>query len=169
MSAAGPRTGTGRDAWKLDALVEETRRLRKAGKRIVITNGCFDLLHVGHVRTLQAARALGDRLVVALNSDASVRGLKGPGRPVVPAEERAEVLAALACVDYVVIFDEPDPLRVVLALKPDVLAKGGDWTLDTIVGRREVEARGGKVVALPEIPGMRTTSLVKRVLRERPR
>jgi rfaE bifunctional protein nucleotidyltransferase chain/domain len=166
MSEREARAETLRGAWEPDALLEEIGRLRKAGKRIVLTNGCFDLLHVGHVRTLQAARRLGDVLVVAINSDASVRGLKGRGRPIVPAGERAEVLAALTCVDYVVTFDEPDPLRVVLALKPDVLAKGGDWTLDTIVGRREVEALGGKVVALPEIAGMRTTSLVQRVLRD---
>jgi len=161
--------GAVRGAWTLEALAEEARRLRATGRRVVLTNGCFDLLHLGHVRTLQAARALGDVLIVALNSDLSVRGLKGPGRPIVPADERAEVLAALACVDYVVTFDEPDPLRVVLAIEPDVLTKGGDWTLDTIIGRREVEAQGGKVVALPEIPGARTTSLVERALRKLPR
>ena len=163
------KAGTVRGAWRLEDLVEEVRRRKAAGDRIVLTNGCFDLLHVGHVRTLEAARRLGDALVVAMNTDASIRSLdKAPGRPIVPEEERAEVLSALGCVDYVVLFDEPDPRRVVLAIEPDVLAKGGDWPLDTIIGREEVEARGGRVVTLPDIPGVRTTRIVERVLVEEP-
>jgi D-beta-D-heptose 7-phosphate kinase/D-beta-D-heptose 1-phosphate adenosyltransferase len=137
---------------------------RQRGERVVFTNGCFDLLHVGHVRSLEEARRLGDRLVVALNRDASVRRLKGPSRPLVPERQRAEVLAALACVDWVVLFGEDTPLRTIVALRPDVLAKGGDWTLDTIVGRREVESWGGRVVRLREVPGVRTTTIVERAL-----
>jgi D-beta-D-heptose 7-phosphate kinase/D-beta-D-heptose 1-phosphate adenosyltransferase len=155
-------------AWKLDALAEEIRRRRERGDRIVLTNGCFDLLHVGHIRTLQAARALGDVLVLALNSDASVRALKGSDRPVIPDLERAEILAALAFIDYVVIFEEGDPRRVVEALRPDVLVKGGDWSPETVIGREEVEARGGRVVVLPDIPGARTSSLIARVRGEEP-
>ncbi|MDP3939079.1 MAG: D-glycero-beta-D-manno-heptose 1-phosphate adenylyltransferase [Deltaproteobacteria bacterium] len=158
------RGATSREgAWPLDALAKEIRRRRSEGARIVLTNGCFDLLHVGHVRTLQAARALGDVLVLALNSDASVRKLKGPDRPVIPEDERAELLSALTCVDYVVVFDEPDPRKVVLALEPEVLVKGGDWTPETVIGREEVEARGGRVVVLPDIPGARTSSLIEKV------
>ncbi len=163
MTPGRSKAGTVRGAWTLEGLAEEIRRLRAAGTRIVLTNGCFDLLHVGHVRTLEAARALGDALVLAINSDDSVRRLKGPDRPIVPAAERAEVLAALSCVDYVVIFDELDPRRVVETLEPDVLVKGGDWRLETIIGREEVEARGGRVVVLPDIPGMRTSRLISRV------
>jgi D-beta-D-heptose 7-phosphate kinase/D-beta-D-heptose 1-phosphate adenosyltransferase len=155
-------------AWELEALAAEIRRRREKGDRVVLTNGCFDLLHVGHIRTLKAARALGDVLVLALNSDASVRTLKGPDRPVIPAEERAEILTSLEFIDYVVIFEELDPRRVVEALEPDVLVKGGDWTPDTVIGRDEVEARGGRVVVLPDIPGARTTSLIARVRDENP-
>ncbi len=136
---------------------------RRRGERVVFTNGCFDLLHVGHVRSLERARALGDRLVVAVNRDASVRAQKGAGRPIVPARQRAEVVAALACVDWVVLFGEPTPLRAIRALHPDILAKGGDWRLDAIVGREEVEAWGGRVVRLREVPGVRTTSLVEAI------
>jgi D-beta-D-heptose 7-phosphate kinase/D-beta-D-heptose 1-phosphate adenosyltransferase len=138
------------------------RRAQRRGERVVFTNGCFDLLHVGHVRSLEQARALGDRLVVALNSDASVRRLKGPERPLVSAAQRAEVLAGLACVDWVLVFSESTPLAAIEALRPDVLAKGGDWSLDTIVGRREVEGWGGCVVRLREVPGVRTTRLIER-------
>ncbi|MFQ5458799.1 MAG: D-glycero-beta-D-manno-heptose 1-phosphate adenylyltransferase [Myxococcota bacterium] len=162
MSKARTRGKTSA-AWERDALAAEIRRRRQKGERVVMTNGCFDLLHVGHIRTLQAARARGDALVLALNSDASVRSLKGPDRPVVPAAERAEILGALEAVDYVVIFEELDPRGVVEALEPDVLVKGGDWTPDTVVGRAEVEARGGRVVVLPDIPGARTTSIIERV------
>jgi rfaE bifunctional protein nucleotidyltransferase chain/domain len=163
MTPGRSTAGTVRGARTLEGLAEEIRGLRAAGTRVVLTNGCFDLLHAGHVRTLEAARALGDVLVIAINSDDSVRRLKGPGRPIVPAAERAEVLAALSCVDYVVIFDELDPRRVVETLEPDVLVKGGDWSLETIIGREEVEGRGGRVVVLPDIPGMRTSDLISRV------
>ncbi len=155
-------------AWKLEALAAEVRRRQQRGERIVLTNGCFDLIHVGHIRTLKAARALGDVLVLALNSDGSARALKGPDRPVIPALERAEILASLEFVDYVVIFDELDPHSVVEALRPEVLVKGGDWTPETIIGREEVEARGGRVVVLPDVPGARTTSLIARVRGEEP-
>ena len=145
----------------LAAIVED---LRRQGKRIVFTNGCFDLMHVGHIRYLQAARELGDVLVVGVNSDASVRSLnKGPGRPIIPEAQRAEVLAALACVDDVVVFDEPDPGALIGALQPDVLVKGGDWAPDRIVGREVVEARGGRVLTIPLVPGVSTSALVERI------
>jgi D-beta-D-heptose 7-phosphate kinase/D-beta-D-heptose 1-phosphate adenosyltransferase len=144
------------------AAAAAVRRAQRRGERVVFTNGCFDLLHVGHVRSLEQARGLGDRLVVALNSDASVRRLKGPDRPLVPARQRAEVVAALACVDWVLVFGEDTPLSAIRALRPDVLAKGGDWALGAIVGRREVESWGGRVVRLREIPGVRTTALLER-------
>lgn len=130
----------------------------------MFTNGCFDLMHIGHTRYLQAAKSLGDVLVVGVNSDASVRGLdKAPDRPIVPQSQRAEVLAALACVDFVVIFDELDPLRLITAVQPDVLVKGGDWTIDRIVGRDIVESRGGVVKTIPLVPGLSTTSLLQRI------
>jgi D-beta-D-heptose 7-phosphate kinase/D-beta-D-heptose 1-phosphate adenosyltransferase len=141
----------------------QLRAARRRGERVVFTNGCFDLLHVGHIRCLEAARRLGDRLVVGVNSDASVRRLKGAGRPVVPAGKRAEVLAALACVDWVVVFGETTPLALIRALRPAVLAKGGDWTLDTIVGRADVEGWGGRVRRLPEVPGVHTSRLLARI------
>jgi D-beta-D-heptose 7-phosphate kinase/D-beta-D-heptose 1-phosphate adenosyltransferase len=137
---------------------------RRDGRRVVFTNGCFDLLHIGHTRYLQQARALGDLLMIAINSDASVSGLKGPERPLVPEQERAEVLAALACVDYVTIFNARDPGDVIAAIQPDVLAKGGDWPVDKIVGREVVQARGGRVVSIPLVPGSSTTALVRRIL-----
>jgi D-beta-D-heptose 7-phosphate kinase/D-beta-D-heptose 1-phosphate adenosyltransferase len=139
------------------------RRAQAEGRRAVFTNGCFDLLHRGHVRYLEDARRLGDLLVVAINSDASVRGLKGPGRPVVPEAERAEVLAALAVVDLVVIFDEADPARVIRALRPDVLVKGGDWSPDRIIGADFVLARGGTVRSLRYVPGISTSGLIRRI------
>ncbi|MDX2251166.1 MAG: D-glycero-beta-D-manno-heptose 1-phosphate adenylyltransferase [Nitrospira sp.] len=140
------------------------KHARAQKKRIVFTNGCFDLMHIGHTRYLQAARALGDLLVVGVNSDASVRSLnKGSDRPIVPETQRAEVLAALGCVDYVVIFSEPDPGALIAALQPDVLVKGGDWAINQIVGRETVEARGGIVTTIPLVPGMSTTSLLQRI------
>ncbi|HEU5395214.1 MAG TPA: D-glycero-beta-D-manno-heptose 1-phosphate adenylyltransferase [Candidatus Methylomirabilis sp.] len=145
------------------AVVAAVRRWQRAGKTVVFTNGCFDLLHLGHVRYLDAARALGDLLVVGLNSDASVRSAKGPGRPIVPAAERAEVLAALGAVDLVVLFDEPDPAALVAALQPDVLVKGADWG-DHIIGREVVEARGGVVTSVPLTPGASTSGLIARIL-----
>ena len=139
------------------------RAAHRRGERVVFTNGCFDLLHVGHVRSLEQARSLGDRLVVAVNGDASVRRLKGEDRPVVPARQRMEVLAALACVDRVFPFHAATPLGAILAVRPDVLAKGGDWALDEIVGRAEVESWGGRVVRLREVPGVRTTRILDRL------
>ena len=139
------------------------RRAQRRGERVVFSNGCFDLLHVGHVRSLEEARSHGDRLVVAINTDRSVRSLKGPGRPVVGERQRAEVLAGLACVDWVVLFGEETPLRVIRALRPDVLAKGGDWKLDQIVGREDVEGWGGRVVRLRQVPGVRTSAVVERM------
>jgi len=137
---------------------------RAQGRRIVFTNGCFDLLHVGHVRYLEAAHDMGDILVVGVNTDASVRTLsKGNGRPIVPQEQRAEVLAALASVDYVVLFDEPDPGKLIADLQPDVLVKGGDWKPEQIVGRESVEARGGIVRTIPLVPDVSTTNLVKKI------
>ncbi len=139
-------------------------RLREAGRTLVFTNGCFDILHVGHVRYLQAARALGDALVVAINSDESTRQLKGPMRPIVPQEERAEMLAGLSCVDYVTVFEELSPRSLIAAVLPDVLVKGGDWALDEIHGREEVEAAGGRVLPLPFVDGKSTTNIVGRIL-----
>jgi rfaE bifunctional protein nucleotidyltransferase chain/domain len=140
-----------------------TARLRAEGKRVVFTNGVFDLLHPGHVRLLQHARRLGDALIVGINSDRSVAANKGPDRPVVPEGERAEVLAALACVDWVVVFDEPTPHALIARLQPDVLVKGADWAEDAIVGRDLVEARGGRVVLVPVERGYSTTAIVERI------
>ncbi len=148
----------------LDQLLSTLSAERAGGKRIVFTNGCFDLMHIGHTRYLQAAKALGDTLVIGVNSDASVRSLdKAPDRPIVPDAQRAEVLAALGCVDYVVIFDESDPLQLITAVQPDILVKGGDWTLDRIVGRDVVEARGGVVKTIPLVSGLSTTGLLQRI------
>jgi D-glycero-beta-D-manno-heptose 1-phosphate adenylyltransferase len=140
-------------------------RLRTAGRKIVFTNGVFDLLHVGHLRYLQHARGLGDALLVGVNSDRSVRLIKGPDRPINSEAERAEVLQALACVDAVVIFDQPTPRALILALQPDVLVKGADWAEDEIVGRDIIEARGGRVVRVAIEPGHSTTTIVARIRR----
>jgi rfaE bifunctional protein nucleotidyltransferase chain/domain len=136
---------------------------RRAGETIVFTNGVFDLLHRGHVEYLEEAAGLGDRLVVGVNADDSVRRLKGAERPWVPEEERAELVGALACVDLVVIFGEDTPERVIREVAPDVLVKGGDWSLDRIVGREFVESRGGRVLAVPVREGHSTTRLVERI------
>ncbi len=137
---------------------------QRKGERVVFTNGCFDLLHIGHIRYLQSARALGDLLVVGVNSDGSVRSLdKGPGRPLTPDHQRMEVLAALTCVDYVVKFEESTPRQIIETLQPDVLVKGGDWTLDQIVGKDIVEKRGGRVQSLPLIPDVSTSLIVRRI------
>ena len=138
-------------------------RLRAARRRLVFTNGCFDILHVGHVRYLQAARALGDALLVAINSDAAVRALKGDARPVMNERERAEMLAALAAVSYVTVFDALSPRALIAELLPDVLVKGGDYGLDEIHGREEVEAAGGRVLALPFVEGASTTDIIERI------
>jgi rfaE bifunctional protein nucleotidyltransferase chain/domain len=143
--------------------IEHVNQLRAAGARIVFTNGVFDLLHPGHVRYLQQARGYGDALIVGLNADASVRRNKGEGRPVNPERERAEVVAALACVDAVVLFDEDTPADIIRAIQPDVLVKGADWAADRIVGRDTVEARGGRVVRVNVEAGYSTTSLIDRV------
>ncbi len=147
----------------LDRLHEALESHREQGKKIVFTNGCFDLLHVGHVRLLQQARSLGDLLVLALNSDGSVRKLKGPSRPVQTQDDRAEILAALACVDYVTFFEEDTPLAVIQRLVPDILVKGGDWAVENIVGRDVVEGAGGRVVTIAYLEGASTTMLINRV------
>jgi len=139
--------------------------LKSQGKRVVFTNGCFDILHVGHIRYLAKARKMGDILIVGLNTDRSVRAIKGEKRPIVSESERAEVLAALAIVDYVVLFDEPDPLRLITALKPDILVKGADWPKDEIVGREVVEKAGGKVTRIPLVPGSSSTNLIEKIIR----
>ncbi len=138
--------------------------LHEAGKTVVFTNGCFDILHIGHARYLQEAKALGDVLIIGLNSDASVRVLgKGDERPITPQQERAEVLAALSCVDFVTIFDEPDPHSLITILKPNVLVKGGDWAPEQIIGREVVESYGGTVQAIPLVPGVSTTRIIERI------
>ena len=147
---------------KAFSLVSE---LKRAGRRVVFTNGCFDLLHPGHTRYLAEARKRGDVLIVALNGDASVRALKGPGRPIFPQEERAELLAALEAVDYVTIFDDLTPQAVIARLLPDVLVKGGDWGPNEIVGRAEVEAAGGQVVSIPVVPGYSTSAIIAAALK----
>ena len=146
-----------------EELIQATAREKRAGRRVVFTNGCFDLLHPGHVRCLAEARALGDVLVVAVNSDRSVRGNKGPERPLVAEQDRAEVLAALAAVDYVTIFDEPTPRELISRVLPSVLVKGADWPLEQVAGREEVEAAGGRVVSIPLASGYSTTNLVQRI------
>jgi rfaE bifunctional protein nucleotidyltransferase chain/domain len=138
-------------------------RAHRGSQRLVFTNGCFDLLHPGHIQTLEAARALGEALIVGLNSDASVRQLKGPGRPILPEQERAELLAALESVDAVVIYNEPTPRETIVALLPDVLVKGGDWAGDKIIGREEVEAAGGQVVSIPVVPTYSTTAILETI------
>lgn len=149
----------------LEELIPAVSARRQMGaQRVVFTNGCFDLLHVGHIRYLAEARNLGDLLVVGLNSDRSVRSLgKGQGRPVIPDVQRAEVLSALACVDFVVPFDEPDPRHLIKTLRPDILVKGGDWTLDRIIGRDIVEANGGMVYSIPLVPDISTTKIIQRI------
>jgi len=145
-------------------LCEILERLKAKGKRVVFTNGCFDLFHAGHLRYLERAKTLGDILIVGVNSDASVQRLKGPRRPVLPLEERMELLSGLECVDYVVSFDEPTPLELITVLKPHILVKGGDWSKETIVGKEVVERLGGEVVALPFIEGNSTSHLIETIL-----
>ena len=149
----------------LTELFIERDGLRRAGRRVVFTNGCFDLLHPGHVRYLQQARALGDALIVAINSDRSVRHVKGEGRPILNEDERAEIISALGCVDYVTIFDDPTPREIIAVLLPDILVKGGDWEPDRIIGRHEVESAGGKVLSLPYVEGSSTTDVIERIIR----
>ena len=147
----------------VDELIVRFDRRKRNGKRVVFTNGCFDLLHPGHIHSLEAARALGDYLIVGINSDETVRILKGPDRPVMPQTERAEILASLECVDAVVIFDELSPQKVVAALLPDVLVKGSDWPGNQIVGREEVEAAGGRVVLIDNLPGYSSTEILEKI------
>jgi len=146
-----------------DELIPLIAREKRNGRRVVFTNGCFDLLHPGHVRCLAEARALGDLLVVAINSDSSVRGNKGPERPLVPQNDRAEVLAALSSVDYVTIFDEPTPRDLIARVLPSVLVKGADWAPNEVVGREQVEAAGGRVISIPLAPGYSTTRLLQKI------
>jgi len=151
----------------LDELLGLRKRLRADGKILVFTNGVFDLLHVGHVRYLAAARALGDTLLVAVNSDNAVKKLKGDDRPIVNEAERAEILAALKQVDYVTVFDDVSPRGLIAELLPDVLVKGGDYGLDEIHGREEVEAAGGKVISLPFVEGLSTSSIIEKMKKSR--
>jgi len=148
----------------VDRLSGELERRRSEGHRVVFTNGCFDLLHAGHVYYLAAARRMGDLLVVGLNSDVSVRCIKGPRRPIIKERQRAEVLAGLGCVDYVVIFSEPEPLNLIRGLKPDVLVKGGDWPEEEIVGADFVKSRGGEVRRVPLVSGASTTAIIQTIV-----
>jgi D-beta-D-heptose 7-phosphate kinase/D-beta-D-heptose 1-phosphate adenosyltransferase len=147
----------------MDQAAAFAARLRASGRRVVFTNGVFDLLHPGHVRYLSAARALGDALIVGVNTDSSVRANKGPARPITPEGERAELLLALGAVDAVSLFDEPTPLRLIGAVQPDVLVKGADWAVDAIVGRDIVETRGGRVIRVDLTPGYSTSALIGKV------
>ena len=139
--------------------------LRVNGKKIVFTNGCFDLLHLGHIRYLEEAKTLGDVLVVGVNSDVSVRKLKGPKRPILPVEERTEILSGLGCVDYITVFDELDPLELITSLQPNVLVKGGDWTKEQTIGREAVERLGGEVVIIPFVRASSTSNLIDTILK----
>lgn len=148
-----------------DPLIRVIQGLKAKGKRIVFTNGCFDLLHAGHIRYLEKARSLGDLLVVGLNSDQSVRTIKGPLRPILQETERAEILSGLWCVDYITLFDEPTPLELITLLQPNVLVKGGDWTKETTVGKEVVEQLGGEVIILPFVEGSSTTNIIDTILK----
>jgi D-beta-D-heptose 7-phosphate kinase/D-beta-D-heptose 1-phosphate adenosyltransferase len=150
----------------IDELIPLLAILRATGKKIVFTNGCFDLIHTGHTRYLAIARSFGDLLVVAVNSNSSVRTIKGENRPINSQQDRSETLAALESVDFVTIFDEPDPYKVISALQPDVLVKGGDWPVEKIIGRDVVEARGGKVVNVPFVKGQSTTGIIERIVKK---
>jgi len=151
---------------KLGELGSIVTKAKSKNKKVVFTNGCFDLLHLGHIHLLREAKKLGDLLIVALNSDSSVRKIKGPNRPIFPAAERAELLASLEMVDYVTVFSQPDPAEVIRALLPNVLVKGGDWTQDQIIGKDTLEGHGGMVVALPYLSGHSTTKIIERIRRE---
>jgi D-beta-D-heptose 7-phosphate kinase/D-beta-D-heptose 1-phosphate adenosyltransferase len=151
---------------KRDDLQRIIGDLKTKGKRIVFTNGCFDLLHIGHIRYLEEARSLGDILVVGVNSNRSVRNLKGPQRPILSEEERAEILSGLECVNYIIIFDEPTPIELISFLQPHILVKGGDWTKESTVGKEVVERSGGEVVILPFVEGSSTSNLIETILRK---
>lgn len=148
-----------------DDLRKIVQDLKAKGKRVVFTNGCFDLLHVGHIRYLEKAKSLGDFLIVGINSDQSVQAIKGPLRPILPADERAEILSGLGCVDYITPFDESTPLELITSLQPHVLVKGGDWTKETTVGKDVVEGSGGEVVMLPFVDGSSTSNLIEMILK----
>ena len=150
-------------ALPLNEMIVRFAKQKRNGKRVVFTNGCFDLLHPGHIHSLEAARNLGEFLIVGINSDESVRTLKGQGRPLIPEQERAEILASLECVDGVVIFDELTPQKIIAGLLPDILVKGSDWPGNQIVGREEVEAAGGKVVLIDNVPGYSTSDIVNKI------
>ena len=150
---------------KREELLRIIKDLKAKGKRIIFTNGCFDLLHVGHIRYLEEAKTLGDILIVGVNSDTSVRKLKGPKRPVLPVEERTEILSGLACVDYITVFDELDPLALITSLQPNVLVKGGDWTKEQTIGKEVVERSGGEVVIIPFVKGASTSSIIETILK----
>lgn len=147
----------------LSELQKEIKTLKAEGKKLVFTNGCFDLLHVGHVRYLSAARKLGDRLLVAVNSDQSVKSVKGPKRPIVPEAERLEVLSALSCIDYLILFSATTPEQLIVALSPDILVKGADWAHKDIVGGDFVERQGGAVIRIDLVEGVSTTSIIERI------
>lgn len=149
---------------ELKALAELVLQHKNEGKKIVFTNGCYDILHIGHIQCFQESKKLGDLLIVAVNSDRSVGVLKGPSRPIVPEEERAELIAAMESVDYVTIFDQEDPLELISAIKPDILVKGGDWSLETIVGRELVESYGGTVMTLPMVTGISTSEIIEKIV-----
>lgn len=148
----------------VEELARVCREARERRQRVVFTNGCFDLLHIGHVRYLEAARGLGDLLIVAINSDRSVNQIKGPLRPIVNEMERCELVAALHCVDYVCLFDTPDPLPVIKSLMPNILVKGADWALGQTVGAEEVAQAGGEIVHIPLVSGASTTKIIERIL-----
>jgi rfaE bifunctional protein nucleotidyltransferase chain/domain len=152
-----------RKAFKLDGLVRIRKQLKRRGRTVVFTNGCFDLLHAGHVRLFREAKKLGDVLIVALNSDASVRRLKGPSRPIFPLRERFEILSAIEDIDYLTAFPEDTPQKTIAALLPDILIKGGDWAADEIVGRAEVEAAGGRVIRVRYLKGHSSSSIIRKI------
>jgi rfaE bifunctional protein nucleotidyltransferase chain/domain len=149
----------------LPEMLRIRRKLKEEGKKVVFTNGCFDLLHGGHVRLFEEAKKQGDVLIVALNDDASVRKIKGAGRPIFPLGERWEILEAIEAIDFLTSFSETTPQRIIAALLPDVLVKGGDWKPDEVVGKKEVEAAGGKVVIIPYLEGHSTSSIIRKIIR----
>jgi rfaE bifunctional protein nucleotidyltransferase chain/domain len=167
MANPGGRKERGRKGkvYSVADLIPIRRALKRRGKTVVFTNGCFDLLHAGHIRLFRKARELGDVLIVALNEDRSVRNIKGPARPVFPLEERWEILEAIEDIDYLTSFSEETPRKIIAALVPDVLVKGGDWWPNQVIGREEVEAAGGKVVIVPYLQGSSTSSIIGKIRR----
>ena len=153
----------------LNDLVRIRKGLKREGRKVVLTNGCFDLLHNGHIHLFREAKKQGDVLVVAVNDDSSVKKIKGPFRPIFPLEERLEILAALEEIDYLVSFSEETPQKVIASLLPDVLVKGGDWRIEKVVGRKEVEEEGGEVVIIPYLKGYSSTEIIERILKKKAR